>query len=1327
MSDDYFASIETTGSIQPDDLLFVGAVEESGDSDWFAITLSAGTTYDFFLAGTENDGLLDPILSLYNAAGAFLVLDDDSGAGSNAWLTYTPTASGTFYLGARGYGSDIGSYGLQAAIRTDDQLATTQTTGLLALNTPATGTIEYSGDHDWLKITLTAGITYHFSAVGAEGENGLADPNLVLYNRSNLEVATDDDGGQGVNALLAYTPTLSGRYYLDVSGFEASTGGYVVEVSTATTDDHQDNAQTTGEVTVDAAGTEGVIENVGDVDWLAVTLTAATNYQFAVTSETLTDSAVTLYDEQGRSIAFDDDGGDGLQALLSHTPATSGRYYLAVQGGSGATGAYTVSATTGGDDYANDHSSTGKAVLGQTVGTLERAEDQDWFSIYLSSSRTYTIDLLGAPSGAGTLADPQFLGLHQRDGTLIPGTSSQDFGDTTESRITFTPESGGTYFMAVGGAGEQTGTYQLKVARSATLIDTPNNTSTTKRLLLNGRAKDQIRGSGDVDWYRVSLTAGQTYIFEEQSNTTAAKPLADPYIRGIYNSAGRLVPNTSNNNYGASVNALVQFTPATTGIYYVAAGAQGTRNGSYVLTLAQRTNTTDLIGATMETAEPMSVDAPAASTIDALFEQDWFAVDLTADQPYEITLRGAASGEGTLLDPLLVGVYDATGTLIPGTGNDDGPDSRDAQTFFQPATTGTYYLAAAGYNDGTGSYTLTIQPGATTDLLDNATTTGVVAAGESMGSAIDAPGDVDWVRVALQEATPYRIQQLGAPSSDGSLDDPVILGVYDAAGQALDHSYNNDQNDTLNASVTVTAATTGDYYIALSGNQGATGSYLVTVSEDHALADEASPALVASSLVEETTISPQENLTLEFSEAIQAGAGNVHISSGTTQLTVPIASSQISFSGNHLTLNLQDNLEQNVNYQLWLDPGAVVDHAGNPLTDIGSTATAIPFSTGIVPLRKDDWTVMVYMAGDNNLEGEAIADLNEMEMVNLPAGVNVVTQLDRIGGYDMSNGNWTDTRRGQVNYDFDSSSLVNMTTSLATVSSFSGFSRLGELNMGDPANLTSFIDWAKTTYPAEHYALIVWDHGGGLSGASWDDTNGGDRLSLNEMRRAMDNSSVDRFDLLGFDACLMGMVEVAWDFRDQTDVMVASEELVPGAGFPYDRFLNTLGENPNMNALDLGNRMVSSYGEEYQGVKNVTLSSVRSADLEPLKESLNAFVGTAIGANFVDRMMLRSAANWASPFPAKGQDYRDLGTFMELVDTLAISPTLKQAAQAVNRSLDQAVISDSGSVATANGLSIYMPPAGTDLRAYTPSMYSFLGSSNWDSFLSNAAGWSPII
>ncbi|MBD3217047.1 MAG: hypothetical protein GF310_02135, partial [candidate division Zixibacteria bacterium] len=58
-----------------------------------------------------------------------------------------------------------------------------------------------------------------------------------------------------------------------------------------------------------------------------------------------------------------------------------------------------------------------------------------------------------------------------------------------------------------------------------------------------------------------------------------------------------------------------------------------------------------------------------------------------------------------------------------------------------------------------------------------------------------------------------------------------------------------------------------------------------------------------------------------------------------------------------------------------------------------------------------EWTIMIYMGADNNLESAAIDDINEMEWIGSTINSNVVVQIDRIPGYDYSNGNWTTTRR----------------------------------------------------------------------------------------------------------------------------------------------------------------------------------------------------------------------------------------------------------------------------------------------------------------------------
>jgi len=106
------------------------------------------------------------------------------------------------------------------------------------------------------------------------------------------------------------------------------------------------------------------------------------------------------------------------------------------------------------------------------------------------------------------------------------------------------------------------------------------------------------------------------------------------------------------------------------------------------------------------------------------------------------------------------------------------------------------------------------------------------------------------------------------------------------------------------------------------------------------------------------------------------------------------------------------------------------------------------------------------LAGDNNLEGAGIDDFLEMSSVGSSSAVNIVVQFDRIPGYDDSYGDWTSCKRFCV--------TPGMTPTPANA-----ISDLGECNMGDPNTLDEFVMWATTDYPADKYALILWNHGSG--------------------------------------------------------------------------------------------------------------------------------------------------------------------------------------------------------------------------------------------------------
>jgi hypothetical protein len=353
---------------------------------------------------------------------------------------------------------------------------------------------------------------------------------------------------------------------------------------------------------------------------------------------------------------------------------------------------------------------------------------------------------------------------------------------------------------------------------------------------------------------------------------------------------------------------------------------------------------------------------------------------------------------------------------------------------------------------------------------------------------------------------------------------------------------------------------------------------------------------------------------------------------------------------------------------------------------------------------------MVYVNGDNNLEAAAIDDLNEMESVSRPASVNLYATMDRISGYSTASGNWTDTREGNVIFD-NSPTVVSFSNQVTS---------RGELNLGQEITLTNFINRAVAANPADRYALVIWDHGGGLSGSSWDDTNSGDYLSLAEVRNAIDNSNVTRFDVVGFDACLMSMAEQAFDLYGLADYLVASQELEPGDGWAYDQFLRSMVTNPNISARDLACSIVDTYAPQYAGQSDITLAATDLNQIARLENALDNFVSEALSVGSSDWNQMRLAAASARQFPSDGSyDYADLGQFMSGVAARVADSELRNFALSVSSAVDDMVIRQSGTVPSATGLSVYLPYENEVIRSdYNANNFSFLSSVNWNSFLS---------
>lgn len=283
------ASTSTTFSLISGDS-FEGELDASTDRDWVAIDLTVGTQYTFDLKGIDESGgtLDDPFLVLRNASGGFVAQDDDSGTGLNSQIVFTPESSGTFYLSARGFSGNSGTYTLTTSPeeRTDegggttpdpspggqtisegdtDAAGDTSTSAQMSVGDTFQGQLDVAGDRDFVQIDLTAGTQYTFSLQGADSGAGdtLSDPFLILRDDGGTFISQDDDSGTGADSQITFTPSSSGTYYLSVRNFTGDTGTYSLTASASSAAQTEQSAASEGYVTsIDAADVLAILDEV---------------------------------------------------------------------------------------------------------------------------------------------------------------------------------------------------------------------------------------------------------------------------------------------------------------------------------------------------------------------------------------------------------------------------------------------------------------------------------------------------------------------------------------------------------------------------------------------------------------------------------------------------------------------------------------------------------------------------------------------------------------------------------------------------------------------------------------------------------------------------------------------------------------------------------------------------------------------------------------------------------------------------------------------------------------------------------------------------------
>lgn len=299
-------------------------------------------------------------------------------------------------------------------------------------------------------------------------------------------------------------------------------------------------------------------------------------------------------------------------------------------------------------------------------------------------------------------------------------------------------------------------------------------------------------------------------------------------------------------------------------------------------------------------------------------------------------------------------------------------------------------------------------------------------------------------------------------------------------------------------------------------------------------------------------------------------------------------------------------------------------------------------------VQRAAWTVLLYMAADCDLEDCQVDNVQSMLGVGSGANVHVVLLLDRSAkGEDdrppaesaadssLATSQPQDSVRHQPVEDRLATAVsaadaeppapVYTSRSLAGVGNWSGAKLLyvehgrlrqlaewGPVNMGDPAILQRFLDTARRQFPADHYALVLNDHGFGWSGACHDEPHD-DILTTPEIRAALTQATrrSGPLDLVGFDACLMANLEVCQALAPLARVLVASEELEPGEGWDYVSLLRQLQRRPSAGALDVGQMIARTFRQYFSQhpadvSSAITLSVIRSEAVPKVVQAADA-------------------------------------------------------------------------------------------------------------------------
>lgn len=362
-----------------------------------------------------------------------------------------------------------------------------------------------------------------------------------------------------------------------------------------------------------------------------------------------------------------------------------------------------------------------------------------------------------------------------------------------------------------------------------------------------------------------------------------------------------------------------------------------------------------------------------------------------------------------------------------------------------------------------------------------------------------------------------------------------------------------------------------------------------------------------------------------------------------------------------------------------------------------------------------EWNFLVFINGVNNLDSYGAQNINQMEEVGSTDKMNILVQWG-----SQANPNVT---RLLIKKDNDKNKVTSPVVQ-----------NLGAADMGDWKELVRFVDWANQNYPAKHYFIVVWDHGNGwhftannnggihVQDISWDDRTG-NNMTTEQLAQAMAESAKiigHKVDVYASDACLMGMIEVASEMKDSVQYYVGSQDVEPGAGWPYNTFLTKwTSQIGTLNASGVAKLLSKDYTAAYNGgiygKRPVTMSAYDLSQIAAYEEAFKQVGADLNSLSAADLDKAKTAAGNTKYFTS--WDYRDALDFLTNLEGSGIKFGSFNALRSAQKNF--VMSNDQTQDQKTWGVSVWLPTDDSDYSPYSQRYQNlkFNQASDWGSFL----------